>query len=119
MGPLCVELAKDMGFENWEKCTGHGLRKMGITPAMSYAETNIAPVVLGMARHKNYQTSLTYQKPNDAMYKSYNKALAGKHLASSPLKLSITAKRVKNGMEISVSEESTRILMTIRVTICK
>jgi len=110
VGPLCVELAKDMGFENWEKCTGHGLRKMGITPAMSYAETNIAPVVLGMARHKNYQTSLTYQKPNDAMYKSYNKTLAGKHLASSPLKLTgITAKRVKNGKEISVSEESTRI----------
>ncbi len=119
MGPLCVELAKDMGFENWEKCTGHGLRKMGITPAMSYAETNIAPVVLGMARHKNYQTSLTYQKPNDAMYKSYNKTLAGKHLASSPLKLTgITAKHVKNGMKYRLVKNQ-HALMTILVTIGK
>jgi hypothetical protein len=107
VGPLCVELAKDMGFKNWKKCTGHELRKMGITHEMSYAETNIAPVVLGMARHKNYQTSLAYQKPNDAMYKIYNKALAGKHVVSSPLKTAgSTAKCVTNAKEVSVSEQS-------------
>jgi len=86
VGPLCKEMAEEMGFERWEKCTGHGLRKMGITNAMTYAETNIAPVVLGASRHKNYQTSLAYQKPNDDMYRSYNKAIKGKHGSSPPKK---------------------------------
>jgi hypothetical protein len=86
VGPLCKEMAEEMGFDRWEKCTGHGLRKMGITNAMTYAETNIAPVVLGASRHKNYQTSLAYQKPNDDMYRSYNKAIKGKHGSSPPTK---------------------------------
>jgi len=57
---------------------------MGITHAMTYSEKNIAPLILGMSRHKNYQTSLAYQKPNADMYKSYNKAICGKHVSSPP-----------------------------------
>jgi hypothetical protein len=57
---------------------------MGITNAMTYSEKNIAPLVLGMSRHKNYQTSLAYQKPNENMYKIYNKAILGKHVPSPP-----------------------------------
>jgi len=59
---------------------------MGITNAMTYAETNIAPVVLGASRHKNYQTSLAYQKLNDDMYRSYSKAIIGRHVSSPPTK---------------------------------
>jgi hypothetical protein len=77
-------MALEMGFDMWEKCTGHGLRKMGITNAMTYAETNIAPVVLGASQHKNYLTSLAYQKPNNDMYRSYNKAISGRHVPSPP-----------------------------------
>ena len=43
------ELALEMGFKDWERCTGHGLRKMGITNAMTYGEKNIAPLVMGMS----------------------------------------------------------------------
>jgi hypothetical protein len=37
-----------------------------------------------MSRHKNYQTSLAYQKPNDKMYTNYNKAILGKHVPTPP-----------------------------------
>ncbi len=77
-------MAEDMGFEDWEKCTGHGIKKMGISTAMTCGYKNIAPLVLGMSRHKHYQTSLTYQKVSDEMYKNYNKAMTGKHVASPP-----------------------------------
>jgi hypothetical protein len=95
IGPLCKEMAEEMGFEDWEKCTGHGLRKMGITHAMTYAETNIAPVGLGASRHKSYQTSLRYQKPNDDMYMAYNKAICGRHVLSPPKQ--VRNKRQKKG----------------------
>jgi hypothetical protein len=88
-------MAEEMGFEDWEKCTGHGLRKMGITHAMTYAETNIAPVGLGASRHKSYQTSLRYQKPNDDMYMAYNKAICGRHVLSPPKQ--VRNKRQKKG----------------------
>jgi hypothetical protein len=95
VGPLCKEMAEEMGFDDWEKCTGHGLRKMGITHAMTYAETNIARVVLGASRHKSYQTSLRYQKPNDDMYMAYNKAICGRHVLSPPKQ--VRTKRQKKG----------------------
>jgi hypothetical protein len=78
------EFAKAMGFENWERCTNHGNRKLGITTAMTNAEKGIAPIVLGAARHKNYNTSLGYQKPNKHMYQTYNNAIVGKHVKSPP-----------------------------------
>jgi len=103
VGPLCQEMALEMGFDMWEKCTGHGLRKMGITNAMTYAETNIAPVVLGASRHKNYQTSLAYQKPNDDMYRSYNKAMLGRHVPSPPKRS--RSKRRKKVVESNEDED--------------
>jgi hypothetical protein len=78
------ELALEMGFKDWERCTGHGLRKMGITNAITYGDKNIAPLVMGMSRHKNYQTSLLYQKPSETMYQNYNCAVLGKNVPSPP-----------------------------------
>jgi hypothetical protein len=49
-----------------------------------------------MSRHKNYQTSLAYQKPNADMYKSYNKAICGKHVSSPPADPSAKKKKAKN-----------------------
>jgi hypothetical protein len=57
---------------------------MEITHAMTYSEKNIAPLVIGMSRHKSYQTSLAYQKPNEEMNKNYNKAILGKYVPSPP-----------------------------------
>jgi hypothetical protein len=71
-----------MGFENWERCTNHGSRRLGITTAMSNADTVIAPVVLGTSRHKNFNTSLTYQKTTNKMRHSYDNAIHGKHVKS-------------------------------------
>jgi hypothetical protein len=73
-----------MGFKDWQQCAGLGLRKMGITSAMTYGDKNIAPLVMGMSRHKNYQTSLLYQKLSDDMYLNYNRAILGKHVKSPP-----------------------------------
>jgi len=84
VGPMCKTLAEEMGFDDWEKCTNHGCRKMGISTAMSNRDKNIAPLVLGMSRHTNYQTSVRYQKTTDDMYYNYNRAVLGKHVASPP-----------------------------------
>jgi hypothetical protein len=99
-------MAEEMGFDCWEKCTGHGLCKMGITNAMTYAETNVAPVVLGASRHKNYQTSLAYQKPYDDMYRSYNRALLGRHVSSPPTKRQRKKSSDKGNVKESTDEKN-------------
>jgi hypothetical protein len=40
---ISKEMAKEMGFKDWERCTGHGLQKMGITNVMTYGSKNIVP----------------------------------------------------------------------------
>jgi hypothetical protein len=102
---VAKKLAHDLGFEDWERCTGQGLRKMGITNAMSNGDKNIEKVVLGMSRHKSIQTSLRYQKPNHAMYQNYNRALLGKHIASPPKEKKIK-KRAGKGRKAVQSSES-------------
>ncbi len=49
---ITKKFAKEMGFEDWERCTNHGNRKLGLTTAMTNADTVIAPVVLGTGRQK-------------------------------------------------------------------
>ncbi len=92
---VAKKLAKELGFEDWEKCTGQGLRKMGITNAMSNGDKMIEKVVLGMSRHKSLQTSMLYQKPNEDMLQNYNRAILGKHVATPPKTLAERKKRKK------------------------
>jgi len=77
-------MAHDLSFEDWEKCTGQGLRKMGITNAMSNGNKNIEKVVLGLLQHKSLQTSMRYEEPNHEMFQNYNRAILGKHVARPP-----------------------------------
>lgn len=81
---ITKEMAKEMGFKDWEGCTGHGLPKMGITNAMMYGSKNIVPLVIGMSRHKNYNASLVYQTPSEEMYQNYNWAVLGKNIPPPP-----------------------------------
>jgi hypothetical protein len=97
VGPLSKKMAKEMGFEDWERCTGHGFRKMGITHAMTNAPTSAAPLILKASRHKNYQTSLLYQQPTDDMYHNYDRAIRGKR-AATPLKKQ-SKKKVKTNKD--------------------
>jgi len=55
-------LAKRMGFENPDRCTAHGNRKLGITTVVTNAPKDCNKVILEASRHKSIQTSLTYQK---------------------------------------------------------
>jgi hypothetical protein len=111
VGPMCKEMAEETGFDEWEKCTGHGLRKIGITHAMTYAETNIAPVVLGASRHKSYQTSLRYQNPNDDVYMAYNKAICVRHVLSPPKQVKSKRKKKENKRNLII------IMMILLMTI--
>ena len=92
VGPLCKKMAEAMGFEDWERCTGHGLRKMGITHAMTNAPTSAVPLILKASRHKNYQTSLLYQQPTDEMFHNYDRAIRGKR-AAAPIKKQLKKKK--------------------------
>jgi hypothetical protein len=86
ISPVTKSLAEELGFPDWEKCTGQGLRKMDITNIMSNGNKNIEKVALGMSRHKSLKTSLIYQKPSEEMFQNYNRALMGRHIASPPRK---------------------------------
>jgi len=92
------KIAKELGFEDWEKCTGQGLGKMGITNAMSNGNKMIEKVVLGMSRHKSLQTSMLYQKPNEDMLQNYNRAILGKHVATPPKIIPERKKRKKKNI---------------------
>ncbi len=78
------DFAKEMGFDNWQRCTNHGNRKLGITTIVTNADAGIAPLMLQVTRHKRIQTSMAYQKENPQMQKTYNKAVVGKHVNSPP-----------------------------------
>jgi hypothetical protein len=106
VGPLCKEMAEEMGFEEYEKCTGHGLRKMGISHAMTNAPTSATPVVLKASRHKRYQTSLLYQRPNDDMYRNYSAAILGKHVPTPPRPASRKRRRKAANAAAKTSNES-------------
>jgi len=93
---VCKKLARELGFEDWEKCTGQGLRKMGITNAMSNGSKMIEKVVLGVSRHKSLQTSMLYQKPTEEMFQNYNRAILGKHVATPPKKTKGKKKEAKD-----------------------
>jgi hypothetical protein len=103
---VCKKLALELGFEDWEKCTGQGLRKMGITNAMSNGDKMIEKLVLGVSRHKSLQTSMLYQKPNEEMFQNYNRAILGKHVAT-PLKKARGKKiNKKQRKEVPLIEEA-------------
>jgi len=95
VGPLSKKMAEAMGFEDWERCTGHGLRKMGITHAMTNTPTSAAPLILKASRHKNHQTSLLYQQPTDEMFHNYDRAIRGEH-AAPPAKKQLKKKKKKD-----------------------
>jgi hypothetical protein len=92
---LVKELCKEMGFKDWERSTGHSLRKMAVTTAMSTCDKNVVPYVMKMARHKTYQTTLRYQLPNDTMLENYNRAIIGKHVKSPSKVAEVDIKRLK------------------------
>jgi len=73
-------LAKRMGFENPDRCTAHGNRKLGITTVVTNAPKDCNKVILEASRHKSIQTSLTYQKVNEDNMESYQKAICRKHV---------------------------------------
>jgi hypothetical protein len=66
------EFVKEMGFANWERCTNHGNRKLGITTAVTNADKSISTVVLKVARHKNITSQQPYQQTNVDMLHNYN-----------------------------------------------
>jgi hypothetical protein len=73
---------------------------------MSHGDKNIVPLILGMSRHKNYQTSLLYQKPTEEMYENYSKVIAGKDVCSPPKQPKQKRKKneeINNGSPIYVS----------------
>jgi hypothetical protein len=68
---------------------------MGISHAMTNAPTSAAPIILKASRHKRYQTSLLYQRPNDDMYHHYSAAILGKHVPTPPRPVSRKKKEKK------------------------
>lgn len=83
---------------------------MGISHAMTNAPTSAAPIILKASRHKRYQTSLLYQRPNDDMYHHYSAAILGKHVPTPPRPVSRKKKRKNmNAADTSTKESDDEI----------
>lgn len=54
-------MAELLGYENWQKCTAHGLRRGGITRLVNTPGLG-ASTIIGLSRHKNYSTVAHYEK---------------------------------------------------------
>jgi hypothetical protein len=93
--PVTKCMCKEFDFDDWEHCTGHGMRKVGITTAMSNGDKNITKVILGASRHKSVTTSLLYQKPTKEMCQNYNQAILGNQVPSPPKRKKSNKKRKK------------------------
>jgi len=101
--PVRKHMCKEFGFDDWECCTGHGMRKVGITTAMIHGDKNITKVILGASQHKSVKTSLIYQKPTEEMYQNYNRAILGNQVPSPPKRNNNNKKKRK---QCSDTEES-------------
>lgn len=76
------EFAERMGFTKWEKCTNHSNHKMGISVAVSNAETGIQHIISKTSWHKDANTQKHYfRELNDTM-RAYNKAILGTYVPS-------------------------------------
>jgi len=76
------EFAEFIGLQNWERCTNHSNRKLGISTAVSNAPTGIQHVVAKASRHKDVNTQKRYFKESADTMQAYNRAITGKHVPS-------------------------------------
>ncbi len=86
------EFTKRMGFKDWERCTNHSNRKMGILVAVSSGEKGIQHAISKTSHHKDANTQNRYFKESNETMMSYNKAILGKHVRS-PTKSPIQQKK--------------------------
>lgn len=78
IGKCTKELAKQCGFDNWERCTNHGNRKFAITKLVSSMDRDGGKLIQGAARHKSITSHSIYHKTNDMLKVSFQKALTGR-----------------------------------------
>jgi len=76
------DFAEFIGLENWERCTNHSNRKLGISTAVSNAPTGIQHVVAKASRHKDVNTQKRYFKESADTMQAYSRAITGKHVPS-------------------------------------
>jgi hypothetical protein len=70
------------GFTEWERCTNHSNRKLGVTTVVSNADKGIQHLVSKACRHKDANTQKRYFKESTESMHSYNRAVLGKHVPS-------------------------------------
>lgn len=84
IGTINKKFAEIVGFDNWERCTGHGNRTLAITTAVTNADKGCLKVTMGYARHASVKAHMGYNKDNEDQHKVAQKAVRGKHITSPP-----------------------------------
>jgi hypothetical protein len=69
--------AEFMEFEHWERCTNHANHNLGITTAVSNAESGIQHIVRKASRHKDANTQKRYFKEGPQTMQAYIKVMMG------------------------------------------
>jgi len=78
IGEKTRELAKICGWENWESCTNHGLRALGVTILHNCKEINLTnKPVLNHCRHAGPTSQIPYNRESDIANSALQNALIG------------------------------------------
>ena len=78
IGEKTRELAKICGWKNWEECTNHGLRALGVTILQNSKELNLTnKPVLTHYRHATEQSQSPYNRDSLVANSNLQNALIG------------------------------------------
>ena len=78
IGEKTRELAKICGWENWQSCTNHGLRDLGVTILHNRKEINLTnKPVLTHCRHAGPTSQIPYNRETDIANSTLQDALIG------------------------------------------
>jgi hypothetical protein len=82
VGGINKDLARLCSLTEWERCTNHSYRKLGVTTAVSNADKGSQYLVSKACWHKDANTQKRYFKESMETMHSYNRAVLGKHVPS-------------------------------------
>ena len=91
---ILKKIAKWCGYNNWERCTSHGLRRGGLSTCANAGVSSAVMVQLGghSAVPKEQKMTALYQKPNQ---QAYDQAIRAKHGSPSAIKEKLAAEQSK------------------------
>jgi hypothetical protein len=76
------DFAQYCGFTNWQRCTNHSNRKLGVTTAVLNAKVGIQHIISTACCHKDANMQKRYFVESARTMQAFSRAVLGKHVPS-------------------------------------